>query len=35
MLADLGEVRSLLGEPGAADRVADSCVRALHGGTVP
>jgi len=35
MLADLGEVRSVLGEPGAADRVADSCVRALHGGTVP
>ena len=30
MLAGLTEVRSRLGEPGAADRVADSCVRTLH-----
>lgn len=30
VLAGLTEVGSLLGEPGAADRVADSCVRALQ-----
>lgn len=30
VLTGLGEVRSRLGEPGAADRVADSCVRALR-----
>ena len=29
ILVGLDEVRSLLGEPGAADRVADSCVTAL------
>jgi lipid-A-disaccharide synthase len=34
MLAGLAEVRSRLGGPGAADRVADSCVRALHARTV-
>ncbi len=31
VLRGLAEVRSLLGEPGAADRVAESCVRALRG----
>ena len=34
MLAGLAEVRSRLGGPGAADRVADSCGRALHARTV-
>jgi lipid-A-disaccharide synthase len=32
VLAGLGEVRSLLGEPGAADRVAEACVNTLAAG---
>jgi len=35
VLDGLDEVRSLLGEPGAADRVADSCVTALATGAKP
>lgn len=35
VLEGLAEVRALLGEPGAADRVAESCVRALSGTRVP
>ncbi|MGW8283321.1 MAG: lipid-A-disaccharide synthase [Gemmatimonadota bacterium] len=31
VLKGLAEVRSLLGDPGAADRVAESCVRAMRG----
>ena len=33
VLDGLAEVRSRLGDPGAADRVAESCVRALRTGT--